>query len=144
MMTGFDYQDTLRDISTEVNKMVENADSNINPTLNQIGAVVAVNVATVAPVSSEEFYYYKGKKVQNTHIKDDVVYKVKKSRKMKCKYVSISGGEKTWAKWHLANDGHVAENGRFIRGSHFLEKAIAKSQEKIESVCDSFIREVIK
>lgn len=143
-MTGFDYQNALGDIFTEVNKMVENADRNINPALNQIGAVVAVNVESVAPVSDEDFYYYKGEKVPNTHIKDDVVYRVKKSRKMNCKYVSISGGKKTWAKWHLANDGHVAENGKFVPGSHFVERAVAKSEDKIESVVDAFVKGVVQ
>lgn len=143
-MTGFDYQDTLNGIFAEVNKIVENADRNINPVLNQIGSVVAVNVEMVAPVSDEDFYYYKGKKVSNTHIKDDVVYRVKKSRKMDCKYVSIGGGKKTWAKWHLANDGHVAENGKFVPGNHFVEKAVLKSEDKIESLVDAFVKGVVQ
>lgn len=143
-MAKLEYQDAMQEIFAEVNEMVENADKNINPALNQIGSVVAVNVSTVAPVSDSDYYYYKGQKVPNTHLKDDVVYKVKKSRKLKNKYVSISGGKKTWAKWHLANDGHVAENGKFIPGSHFVEQAVTKSEEKIDSIVDSFVKGVVK
>ena len=144
MGRGFDYQSAMNDISKDVNDLVTRADIAIKPALDEIGSVVAINVSRSAPLSDNEFYYYKGQKVSNTHIKDDVEYRIKKSRKMGCKYVSVSGGRKTWAKWHIVNDGHVAPNGRFIRGSHFIEKAIVNSESLINSVVDKFIGDVIR
>lgn len=140
---SIEYDDALKGIMEEVEKVGINIDRNSSRTLSQIGAVVAVEAARAAPRSEEDVYYYKGKPYPNTHIKDDVEFKVKNKRKAGRKYVSIGGGKKTYAKWHLASDGHVAENGRMVQGNHFVEKAVVNSEEKVDAIVDTYLKGAI-
>lgn len=142
MANGIEYKDALDDIAAEIYKLVEVADKNATPALKEIGGVVSTNVTRVAPVSDNDYYYSKGQKKNNVHLRDDVVFKIKKSRKTKGKYVSISGGKSTWPKWHVVNDGHVAENGKFIPGKHFVEKAMNASESQIDSVIERYLKGV--
>lgn len=143
-MITFEYEDAITGIMKEVENLHVLAEKESKKALKKIGIAVSSTVAMTAPVSDVEHYYYKGQKKNNVHIADDVVYRVKKSRKAGLYYVSVSGGKNTWQKWHLANDGHVAQNGRFISGNHFVEKAEIKSEQQIESIIEDFIGEVIK
>ncbi|MCM1467497.1 MAG: hypothetical protein NC086_05065, partial [Alistipes sp.] len=78
------------------------------------------------------------------HIADDVTRKVKRSKKSKAKYVTVSGDEKTWRKWHLANDGHVAKNGKFVPGNHFADKAEIASESSIDRIVEKVMEGVVK
>lgn len=143
---SIDYLDAVEGLQKEVEAVLQNANSNSKKCLTRIGTAVAYETSKVAEGirSDNDYYWYKGEKRTNTHIADDVVYKVKNSRKTKQPYVSISGGKKTWPKWILANDGHVAENGRFIPGNHFVEKSAKASEPAVEQIVDEFIGGIIR
>lgn len=72
------------------------------------------------------------------------MFKIKRLRKGTGKYVSISGGKKTWAKWHVVNDGHMTSNLRFVPGNHFVDKAEAMSESSIEAIVDTFLGDIVK
>jgi len=138
-----DYKDAINGIRMDVAKMSVLMDKESGRALDEIGKVIEANVMMTAPVSDKEHYYYKGEKRKNVHIADDVEKKIKKSKTYKGKYVSVSGGKDTWRKWHLANDGHVAQNGKFIPGNHFADKAEVMSEDAIERIVDKALGGVI-
>lgn len=82
-------------------------------------------------------------KKRHEHIRDDVVYKVKSSRRAGGKYVSISGGRSTWRLWHLVNDGHV-QDGIFTPGNHFIDRAVTLSEDEVMRIIDEEIGAAIK
>lgn len=144
MKVKLDYEGAVSGLQEEVSKMLNTAENDVKPALEQIGGAVAVQVEKAARRSNREFYYSNGQKKPNTHIQDDVVYKVKKSRKSKQNYVSVSGGKGTWRKWHLVSDGHVAQNGRFIPGDKFVDKAAKNSEQDVDHIIDMFVRGIIR
>lgn len=143
MKPKIEYKSEMEEIQNEVSKMTEKLGPESKKALNQVGEAVAKTVRKTAPRSDKEFYYKNGKKYENVHIKDDVIYKVKKSRKTKEQYVSISGGKKTWPKWHVADEGHVTANGRFVAGNGFVEKAVIDSETDVDNIVDSFLGEIV-
>lgn len=143
MKIEMDYKDAINDLQSRVNMLSEKTEANITGCLSKIGSIVALTTGNTAKRSDKEYYWSKGEKKKNTHIADDVVYVVKRGRKTKSPYVTISGGSKTWPKWILANDGHVAENGKFVPGNHFVDKAARLSEEKVDSVIDEFLKGII-
>lgn len=144
MKPTISYQSAIEGINSEIVDMLDKMENGQKKVLAQIGETVAKNVKEVAPESDAEYYYYSGQKKLNVHIKDDVVYKVKHSRKAESNYVSVSGGSKTWRKWHLADEGHVAQNGRFVPGNGFVDKATIISAPAIDHIVDDMIGEIIK
>lgn len=144
MKATISYKDAIEGLNLEIQSMVEKTGKQSKDALNQIGAAVKRNVQTAAPVSEREYYYTDGQKKRNTHIKDDVVYKVKNSRKADSRYVSVSGGPDTWRKWHLADEGHVTQNGRFVPGNGFTEKAVVMSESEIDEIINNMIGEIVQ
>lgn len=146
---NFNYEEAIDGIRGEVARMSELLDKEAGKALDEIGKVIESNVMMTAPVSDKEYYYYRngkggtGKK-RNVHIADDVTRKVKKSKKSKMKYVSVSGDKDTWRKWHLANDGHVAKNGKFIPGNNFADKAEIMSEDSIDRIVEKAMEGVVK
>ncbi len=143
MKAKIEYKSQIEDIQNEVSKMQEQLGPESKKALTQIGEEASKVVRRTAPRSDKEKRYKNGRTVENVHIQDDVVYKVKKSRKSKENYVSVSGGKNTWPKWHVADEGHVAANGRFIPGNGFVEKATIQSGEVIDSIVDSFLGRIV-
>lgn len=138
------YQKAVEEVNDEIVAMMDKMKISPHKALIQIGEIVAQNVKIVAPESDQEYYYYSGQKRQNVHIKDDVVYKVKYSLAAGHNYVSVSGGSKTWRKWHVVDEGHVAQNGRFIPGTAFVNEATIISAPAIDRIVDDMIGEIIK
>lgn len=141
MKMKLDDNGALSEIMSEITNIQIIADKQAKAALTEIGKVVQASVTFTAPKSDADSYYYEGDKLNNTHIADDVVYKIK--NKKGWPYVSISGGKKTWRKWHLASDGHVALNGRFIPGNHFVDKAMNNCEAKVDNVIDAYAKDVI-
>ena len=141
---NFNYEEAVDGIRGEVARMSELLDKEAGKALDEIGRVIESNVMMTAPVSDKEYYYSNGEKKKNVHIADDVTRKVKRSKKSKMKYVTVSGGKKTWQKWHLANDGHVAKNGKFIPGNHFADKAEIMSEGSIDRIVEKAMEGVVK
>lgn len=142
---SIDYLGALQGIEEDVEKLFKNAEADSKKCLNRIGTAVAHETTKDAEQirSDNDYYWSKGEKKQNVHIADDVVYKVKKSRKTNQNYVSISGGKKTWPKWILANDGHVAQNGRFIPGNHFVEQSVKNSENAVDQIVNEYVGGIV-
>ncbi len=143
------YEEAIDEIRAKVARMSELMDKESSRALDEIGKVIESSVMMTAPVSDKEYYYYKNGKGErtrtwNVHIADDVTRKVKRSKESKMKYVTVSGDEKTWRKWHLANDGHVAKNGKFVPGNHFADKAEIKAEHYIDNIIEKAMGGVIK
>lgn len=138
MKASIEYQKALQGIYDDVTRIQNLADRDIKTVLKRIGIAVKAAVVMIVPESDKKFYYYKGQKKDNTHISQDVEYKVKKSRTTKERYVTISGGKKTWSKWHLANDGHVTPSGKFVPGNYFADKAVVKIENEVEDIVTDF------
>lgn len=141
---NFEYKEAIDDIRKEVARMSELLDKESGKALDEIGKVIEANVMMTAPVSDKEYYYYKKEKKKNVHIADDVTKKVKKYKKGSGKYVTVYGDKNTWRKWHLANDGHVAKNGKFIPGNHFADKAEIMSEGSIDRIVEKAMEGVVK
>lgn len=143
MKASIDYNEAFESMQEDVSKLVATADRKVTPCLKEIGSVIATEVQRHAVRSDNEYYWSNGVRKPNTHIIDDVTYKVGRARKTKAQFVSVSGGKKTWAKWILANDGHVAENGRFVPGNHFVDKTEKASERNVERIVDRFLKEIV-
>ena len=143
MKANIQYKEQIEDIQKNVARIQKYADSEVKPVLTEVGRTISAVITLTAPESDKEYYYRKGQKLKNVHISQDVVKKKKKSRTTKSYYVTVSGGKKTWRKWHLANDGHIAENGRYVRGNYFVERAEVKSESKVNTIVDNFLRGMV-
>lgn len=78
------------------------------------------------------------------HIKDDVLYVVKKN-KLGNYYVSIKGGKYTGYKWLPLNDGHIARDGKtFVPGLRFMERALQASERDIETIIHDAMKKVVE
>lgn len=138
MESEINYEDAMRGMIDDIGNMLNKVENN-KACLQKIGRVIKLEVETKAPISDKEFYYTSGCKYPNTHIKDDVIYKVKKSSTGE-NYVSVSGGQKTWPKWHLVNDGHVATNGDWVEGTHFVDKIALGVEDLIDDIVVDFVK----
>lgn len=143
MAFTMDYLEAIQGIQEDVERLLKNADTDSKKCLNRIGIAISYETSKTAKRSKNDYYWSKGEKKQNVHIADDVVYKVKKSRKTNQNYVSISGGKKTWPKWILANDGHVAQNGRFIPGNHFVEQSVKNSENAVDQIVNEYVGGIV-
>ena len=112
--------------------------------MEKIGVAVESAITATVPKSDKEFYWYEGSERESVHIADDIEHRIKKARGTKELYVTISGGEKTWQKWLVVNDGHVAQNGKFVPGNYFADKAVLKAENEIDDIVDSFLQEVVR
>lgn len=134
MEAEINYEEAMRGMVDEVGTMLTKVENN-KPVLRKIGRILKLEIETKAPVSDIDYSKRRGK-----HIKDDVVFKVKKSKATGENYVSVSGGKDTWPKWHLVNDGHIAPNGKWVEGNHFVDKVALNVEEVIDDVVVDFVR----
>ena len=136
MQVRFDYSNAVGGIKESLQVMQEKLGYGRDQCLKTIGLTVKANVENNLPRSD------KIKKKRIPHMKDDVQYMLKTSRGGE-RYVSIRGGKKTASLWHVVNDGHVAENGTMVAGTHFVDRAVTQSEEEIEQIVDMFIEEIL-
>ncbi len=144
MRASVSYEEVLEGIQIDISRLLKLAEDKRRKALEKIGVAVEAAILTTVPRSDKEFYWYERKKRESVHIADDIEHKIKKAKGTKELYVTISGGEKTWQKWMVANDGHVAQNGKFIQGNYFADKAVVKAENEIDDIVDSFLQEVVR
>ena len=144
MKASVSYKEVLEGMQINVSRIQELTEKGMKDALNKIGIAVKSAVAMTVPVSDKKSYWYKGNKRESVHIADDIEHRIKKARGTKELYVTISGGEKTWQKWLVVNDGHVAQNGKFVPGNYFADKAVVKAENEIDDIVDSFLQEVVR
>lgn len=112
-------------------------DNDIKEILRKIGTAIKKHVKEYAPKSEES------RKMGEKHIKDDITFKIKKNRNGEL-YVSVRGGRDTGYKWNWVNGGHIAQNGKFIPGSHFVDKAQISAESDINSILDNYLKKVVE
>lgn len=144
MRASVSYEEVLEGIQIDISRLLKLAEDKRREALEKIGVAVESAISTTVPRSDKKFYWYKGNKRESVHIADDIEYKIKKAKGTKELYVTISGGEKTWQKWHVANDGHMVQNGKFVPGNYFADKAVIKAENQIDDIVDSFLKEVVR
>lgn len=144
MKAHISYEEVIQGIQINVSRLQELTESGMKAALEKIGIAVKSAITMSVPISDKEFYWYEKSKRENVHIVDDIEYKIKKAKGTKELYVTISGGKRTWPKWHVSNDGHVAQNGKFIQGNYFADKAVVKAENEIDDIVDSFLQEVVR
>lgn len=113
--------------------------------LQRIGKVIEKNVKSelliVESTDTGNWTNYEGSRPYK-HMGDDVKVRTK-SDSMGNSYVIVSGGKLTAFKWHIVNDGsYDSKTGRRIPATHFVEKAIKKSETDINRIVDGLLARV--
>lgn len=147
----FYYTDALNDISKELNNMVKKG-KNVDGVLNEVGEVWYHALYT-------ELSKHVSKKT-HVHMRDDIVTNVKTSKKGN-RYVSVHGGKETGWKWHIINDGHLANNfekgklkrrdgyktakgmkASWVPGTKFMDIAVSSTSRVVDFIVDEFVKDV--
>ena len=144
MKASVSYEEVLEGIQIDISRLLKLAEDKRREALEKIGVAVESAITATVPRSDNVFYWYEGSKRESVHIAEDIEHRIKKARGTKELYVTISGGEKTWQKWLVVNDGHVAQNGKFVPGNYFADKAVVKAENEIDDIVDSFLQEVVR
>ncbi|PHV69776.1 hypothetical protein CS063_13745 [Sporanaerobium hydrogeniformans] len=72
--------------------------------------------------------------IEHRHMADDVQSRIVKD-KFGYDVLKVGGGSATGTKWHIVNDGNYGN-----QGTHFMDRAIERSQPEIEELIDEELR----
>lgn len=117
-------------------------DKTLKQVLRKVGQAMKKKVLQYAPGKTQNPSYADFNQSEYKHIREDITYKVRKSSTGQL-YVSVKGGKTTGYKWHWLNEGHIAQNGRFVPGTHFVDKAEASSADDINEAIDEFLEDIL-
>lgn len=121
----------LNELAEEFIKMDDNLKSNIKEVATEIGEQLKRNTEAAIPRAS--------KPTHGVHLADDVKLNVKATEKKAT--ITVSGGKKTGSLWFIVDNGHIAQNGRFVGGAHFTDKAYRATD--VETPVNRFIQEIL-
>lgn len=141
-----DFQEQWTDIEKYVGSLQDKItdERKIKDCLKEIGKYIARFVKQYAPSRSSNPSYSDAGKGNYKHIVDDVKSSVRKNRFNRQYYVSVHGGKWTGYKWLWLNDGHMMKNGRWVPGTHFVDKAEKASADGVDDIVDKYIEEAFK
>ena len=128
----FEYG-ALNDLAAEFVQMDEALKDEIKSTAQEIGNNLKAN--TVSALGSHRTKEPK----HGTYFADDV--KMSTSVNDKRASIKVNGGKATGRLWWAVDNGHVAQNGRFVQGIHFTDEAYSKTN--VERPVDDLIQRVI-
>jgi len=149
-MSGFTINDNFEESWADIEKYVGSLqdrledEKTIKTCLKEVGNHIKQNVKRYAPKHSKNPSYSDLNKSEYKHILDDITYVIKKSKSAGQYYVSVKGGKATGYKWLWVNNGHVAKNGTFVQGTHFVDKAEQASADGINQIVDNYIKEAME
>lgn len=123
--------DALNELSNEFLTMDNNLKSKIKGVATEIGQKLKRNTESAIPRSARPTH--------GVHMADDVKMSVSVSDKKAS--ITVKGGKKTGSLWFIVDNGHVAQNGKFVAGAHFTDKAYNATE--VEGPVDKFIAEVL-
>lgn len=140
------FEESWSDIERYVGSLQEKLEDEktIKSCLKSVGEHIKQNVKRYAPKHSQNPSYSDFNKSEYKHILDDITFVVKKSKSAGQYYVSVKGGKTTGYKWLWVNNGHVAQNGTFVQGTHFVDKAEQSSADGINEIVDNYIKEAME
>ena len=110
----FEYS-ALNDLAAEFIQMDEKLKAEIKEVADTIGAELKTN--TEAALVSHKTKEPK----HGTYFYDDVKLKVKTNDKRAS--ITVNGGKATGRLWFAVDNGHVAQNGKFVAGLNFTDQA---------------------
>jgi HK97 gp10 family phage protein len=134
MNVNMDYKQALNGMITDVLRSGQILESAQEALLTNAGKIIKKEVREIVPKSNE----------MHTHLRDDIKVSVRgKKRKTGVTGVSVYGGDDTWRKWHLIDDGTRNPDGSVHTPAlHFSSKAMEKATPKIESLVNDLVRKV--
>lgn len=121
----------LNELADEILMMDDTLKSRIKETAQKIGKDLKANTERAIPRSV--------KPTHGVHMADDVVLNVTAGAKKAS--ITVKGGKRTGSLWFIVDNGHVAQNGKFVPGAHFTDKAY--SQTEVQGPVDSLIQEIL-
>lgn len=122
----------LNELAEEFINMDEILKANIKNTAQEIGKELKQNTEMAIP--RETFAKH------GIHLADDVKMSVKTTNKKTT--ITVKGGNKTGKLWWTVDNGHVAQNGYFVPGVHFTDKAY--SNTNVSGPVDDLIKGVLE
>lgn len=149
MRVAIDYKEEISYIDQMLKDLPKEMQAEERKVLSKAGAAIKKNVVRYLHSSDiESLLDIEPKNYDGTrpyvHMKDDVRFTVKKN-KQGILYVSVKGGKYTGYKWHLANDGHIARDGKtFVPGLKFMERALQASEGDIEAAINDMMKKVMQ
>ncbi|MDR0925741.1 MAG: hypothetical protein LBN31_15470 [Hungatella sp.] len=149
MRVAIDYKEEISYIDQMLKDLPKEMQAEERKVLSKAGAAIKKNVVRYLHSSDiESLLDIEPKNYDGTrpyvHMKDDVRFTVKKN-KQGALYVSVKGGKYTGYKWHLANDGHIARDGKtFVPGLKFMERALQASEGDIEAAINDMMKKVMQ
>jgi len=123
--------DALNELSKEFLMINDELKSKIKNTATEIGQSLKHNTEMYIPKAP--------KATHGVHLADEVKMSVKVTDKKAT--ITVNGGKKTGGYWFIVDNGHIAQNGKFIGGAHFTDKAYKATN--VERPVDALISEVL-
>ena len=141
-----DFDESWKQVTEYVSSLQDKLedDKKVKECLRKVGQHIQKLVKQFAPRPSKHPSYSDAGKGNYKHIVDDIKYTVRKSRANGQYYVSVHGGKWTGYKWLWVNDGHLTQNGDWVEGTHFVDKAETASQDGISEIVDEYLKEALK
>ena len=128
----FEYG-ALNDLAQEFLEMDEALKEEIKDTATLIGKNLRANTEGIlAEHNLKEPKHGK-------HLADEVKMSVSVTDKRAT--ITVKGGKQTGGFWWTVDNGHVAQNGRFIQGIHFTDSAYQRTE--VEAPVDRMIQKVV-
>lgn len=125
-----DYK-ALNELADEFVKMDDDLKMRIKDTTTEIGKNLRNNTIAAIP---------KGKTAKHgVHLADDVKMSVRVTDRKAS--ITVNGGKNTGGYWFMVDNGHVAQNGRFVQGAHFTDKAYNATE--VSEPVDKLIQEIL-
>ena len=128
----FEYG-ALNDLAAEFVQMDAALKEEIRDTARDIGKELQSNTVTALDAHRTK------EPKHGTYFADDV--KMSTTVNEKRASIKVNGGKATGRLWWTVDNGHVAQNGKFVPGIHFTDEAYNKTN--VEGPVDSLIQRVI-
>lgn len=122
----------LNELADELLQMDDSFKARIKGVAQEIGERLKANTEKAIPRSV--------KPTHGVHMADDVVLSVNSGQRKTS--ITVKGGKRTGSLWFIVDNGHVAQNGRFIPGANFTDKAY--NATNVTEPVDSLIQEILK
>lgn len=149
-MAGLKFEDDFEKNWDDIQKFVGELQNKVSDEklikrmLREIGKYIKEVVHKYAPARSANPSYSDAGMDNYKHIVDDITFSVKRSKSEDNHYVSIKGGKWTGYKWLWVNDGHVAQDGTFVPGCHFVDKAEKASTDGVNEIVEKYVKEALR
>lgn len=131
-MAGYQLNyDALNELADEFKAMDDELKSSIKDIAKEIGNELKSNTEIFIPREAVAKH--------GVHLADDVKLSVTSNDKKTT--ITVKGGKQTGGYWFIVDNGHVAQNGKFVGGVHFTDKAYENTS--VLEKMDAFIQRLL-